>query len=367
MDKIQEIRNELQQRLPPAEDLQMFVRPSLILVCGMLLFNLPTLIYKTRLYLRGVLYLLFCNDKKWKQVSDSAAVFRKLRQLEGNIERKTVYFVRHGESTWNDTFNKGSHRSALVFVIGFIPGLVKSFLYEAYLILSGKLDSWFYDSPISFLGLGQVEELAKFLKTKGVNETEQKHLGILRADPGSPPSKIVCSSLRRAVSTVAAGFRDRLARRLQEKILIVPALQEISRNPDALSITPAHTPIRASFIEKSSTVCNFQDIFLNQVDMSLHYGNKPVNTNGLKRMLEFCDFLFTPSVKEKHVIVGGHSIWFRSFFQAFLPQDFDHDSKKKKVINGGIVKFDLLKASADAGTAFMIDQNSIEVVYGGFN
>mmetsp|Transcript_10633 Transcript_10633/g.29329 ORF Transcript_10633/g.29329 Transcript_10633/m.29329 type:complete len:181 (-) Transcript_10633:1341-1883(-) len=140
-----------------------------------------------------------------------------------------------------------------------------------------------------------------------------------------------------------------------------------SRNPDTLSITPAHTPISASFIEKSSRVCNFQEIYYEQVDMSLHYGNKPLNTNGLKRMIEFCDFLYTPSVKERHVIVGGHSIWFRSFFQTFLPMDLAHDSKKKKIVNAGIVKFDLLRASANAGTAYMIDQNSIEVVYGGFS
>ena len=47
---------------------------------------------------------------------------------------------RNTESTWNDTFNKGSHRSAAVFAIGFIPGLIKAFLFELYLILSGKLD-----------------------------------------------------------------------------------------------------------------------------------------------------------------------------------------------------------------------------------
>lgn len=58
------------------------------------------------------------------------------------MEKKTIYFVRHGESTWNDTFNKGSHRSALVFVIGFIPGMIKAILYELYLVLSGKMDRY---------------------------------------------------------------------------------------------------------------------------------------------------------------------------------------------------------------------------------
>ena len=56
------------------------------------------------------------------------------------IQRKTIYFVRHGESTWNDTFNKGKHRSVIVFVLGFIPNLIKALLYELYLLLSGKMD-----------------------------------------------------------------------------------------------------------------------------------------------------------------------------------------------------------------------------------
>jgi hypothetical protein len=116
------------------------LRPVLILVCGMMLFNLPTLIYKLGMFIRGIVYLLLCNDKSWKKPQDPNIVFGPLLKSPEKVERKTVYFVRHGESTWNDTFNKGSHRSAVVFAVGFIPGLIKALLYELYLILSGKLD-----------------------------------------------------------------------------------------------------------------------------------------------------------------------------------------------------------------------------------
>lgn len=118
----------------------MFLRPVLILVCGMLLFNLPTLIYKVGMFVRGLIYLLMCNDKKWRKPQDPNNFFGPLLQKGEKIERKTIYFVRHSESTWNDTFNKGNHRSTTAFVIGFIPGLIKALLYELYLILSGKLD-----------------------------------------------------------------------------------------------------------------------------------------------------------------------------------------------------------------------------------
>jgi len=353
-----------------------FVRPALILLCAMLLFNLPTLIYKIGMFLRGAMYLLLCNDKSWKKPQDPSIVVNPILEQENEstaydnvIERKTVYFVRHGESTWNDTFNKGSHRSQAAFVIGFIPGLIKSFLFESYLILSGKMDSWFYDSPTSTLGLNQVEALSKFL-TKRFNEGDAvgQHVAVLMAKPDAPQSKLVSSSLRRAVTTVAGGFKDRLKRRPTEKVLVLPSLQEISRNPDTLSITPAQTQIQASWIDKGSNITNFQSTFMNQIDMSLHTGNKPLNTNGLKRMRNFCDFVFSSSVKERYIVVGGHSIWFRSFFRTFLPHNMEHPGKSKKVVNCGVVAFTLIKVVRKSGQpTYMIDPKSVDVVYGGFH
>ena len=116
------------------------LRSVLILVCGMLLFNLPTLLYKVRLFIRGILYFFFCWDKSFKKPPDPGSIFGPLLNQGKPIEKKTIYFVRHGESTWNETFNKGGHRSAAVFLIGFVPGLIKALLYELYLLLSGKLD-----------------------------------------------------------------------------------------------------------------------------------------------------------------------------------------------------------------------------------
>jgi hypothetical protein len=86
--------------------------------------------------------------------------------------------------------------------------------------------SWFYDSPLSYLGLAQVDELALFFN-KTPTKDEADALAVLRSDPGAPPSRILCSSLRRAVSTMAGGFRERLARRPDDTILVIPPLQEI--------------------------------------------------------------------------------------------------------------------------------------------
>ncbi|KAL7569062.1 hypothetical protein ACA910_016905 [Epithemia clementina (nom. ined.)] len=343
------------------------IRPVIILACGMLLFNLPALIYKIRMFFESFLYFFLCWDKSWKKPQDPGAIFGPHLSQGLPVERKTVYFVRHGESTWNDTFNKGSHRSAIAFIIGFIPGLIKALLYEIYLLFAGKIDSWFYDAPLSNLGLWQAEELASFLKDKPLDGPEAIHIKILRGEPGSPSSKIICSNLRRAVSTMVVGFRDRLRRKPEDKISVIPSLQEISRNPDTLCITPAHTNIQASWIEKSSKIVDFQHIFDNQMDMSAHIGNKPLNTNGLKRMNEFCEYVFSPAHKEDYFVVGGHSIWFRSFFKMFLPYSVHHASKEKKIVNGGVIVCEMMKAETRQGPWYMVDPKTIQVVYGGFS
>jgi len=188
------------------------------------------------------------------------------------------------------------------------------------LTCSSLLRSWFYDSPLSYLGISQADELASFLVDKPLDGPDGKDIQILRGDPGMPESKLLSSNLRRCVGTMAIAFRDRLHRRPDDKILVHGTLQEISRNPDTLSITPPYTHIQASWVEnRNKSLCNVQEIYSAQVDMSLHAGNKPLSTNGLLRMFDFCEFIFSTDCVEDYVIVGGHSIWFRSFFQMFLP------------------------------------------------
>lgn len=227
------------------------------------------------------------------------------------------------------------------------------------------MTSWFYDSPMSIFGIQQVENLHKFLSSNaGTNDREKELISILRGEKDAPSSKIVTSCLRRAASTVAASLRGRLQRRPNDSIAVVPALQEISRNPDTLIITPGKQQITASWIEKESIVCDFQAIFDRRFDMSLHKGNKPIDTNGLKRMNEFCKYVFSQS--ENVIICGGHSIWFRSFFRTFLPHNSEHQAKTKKIVNAGCVGFTLMSTSTTQGYKYQIDVDSITVAYGGF-
>ena len=66
-------------------------------------------------------------------------------------------------------------------------------------------------------------------------------------------------------------------------------------------------------------------------------------------------------------LVGGHSLWFKSFFQTFLPFTCTHEAKSKKIVNSGVVSFDLLGAEDDEGNMqFRIDPQSVRTIYGGF-
>jgi hypothetical protein len=230
--------------------------------------------------------------------------------------------------------------------------------------------SWFYDSPLSHLGIHQVMQLGNFLKTfddKSKSDKEASIIRIMRGDKEAPASKMVASNLRRAISTMAIAFHDRLQKTPSDSILILPSLQEISRNPDTLSLALPFTPLIASWIEKQrKDVCDFDNILAKRVDVRMNSGNKPVSTNGLKRMLEFCEKVFSGSIKEDYVIVGGHSIWFRSFFQSFLPATSMHVSKRRKIVNAGCVSFDLMTAEIGGQNYYMIDEKSIQVIYGGF-
>lgn len=338
------------------------LRPLFIVFLACVIWNLPITIQKCKLAFQGIAYIILCKDKKYR-VTD-VALHAPLFQNNSSVERKSIVFIRHGESTWNDTFNKGD-RPMKAFIFGFIPGIVKSVAFELYLLLSGQVDSWFYDAPLSIYGLSQINKLAKFISKPAVTPEEKKVLAMLRGEPGAGSSILVSSNLRRALSTIAIGFRDRLKQNRGERILVSPTLAEISHNPDTLSITPPYSQVNASWIEREQLPA-VQDVFQNQVDMSLHTGNKPITTNGMLRMAAFNDWVFTLKDYD-NVICGGHSLYFRSFFRAFLPQSVEAPCKAKKMVNGGCVALTLMRAKDATGEwVYMIDEKSVKVIYGGF-
>lgn len=325
-------------------------------------------------------YLLLSKDKKWKKSQeDPASFFPKDDDKVTVVRKKTVIFLRHGESTWNDTFNKGDRKTS-AFLMGFVPGLIRSIATEWYFLVRGKSDeSWFFDSPLSEKGISQAEGVAKFLRDtdpKYATPKEAKFLRLIKGEEAESRCVLVSSNLRRAISTCAVGMKDRLDRKLPgDKIIILQELQEASINPDAQSITPPFEKLVTSFTDSEGV----KNIYANQTDTSANKGNKELKSNGLIRMQAFCDMLFADEKDDdesagnllasaEHILCTGHSYWFRAFFQTYLPKNFDHVCKTKKLVNGGLVGFTLChtKVKATGEDKYMIDPTSFQVLYAGF-
>jgi hypothetical protein len=333
------------------------VRPvfmSCLLAC---LYNPVATIRKTKLFITTIQYLVGCNDKKWKEPKAvSRSAFTGEHGLE--VETKILIFVRHGESSWNQTFNRGD-RPKISFLLNFIPNLIYAACVEWYFFVSGKdNESWFYDAPLSEKGLAQALGVHSFLQSS-IEYKTPREVELIKLMLGTSPGKsqLVSSNLRRAISTMAIGFQERLSR-TGDFMLILPHLQEISCNPDALCITPPHGSVVPSWTDPDY----LKPILTKHVDTSMHTGNKPVDSNGLKRMQAFCQVVFD-DIDKDCIIAAGHSLWFRSFFRTYLPRELEHPAKQKKLVNGGCVAFVLKRSS---GKEYMIDPSSITVLHGGF-
>lgn len=152
------------------------------------------------------------------------------------------------------------------FIQNFIPNLVYAACVEWYFFLTGQEEeSWFYDSPLSEKGLGQALGVHSFLQSSLEYKTPREAEFVRDMLNGS---QLVSSNLRRAISTMAVGLQERLSR-TGDSMLILPELQEISRNPDALSITPPHAP---TVIPAWTDPDYLKPILSKHVDTSMHTG-----------------------------------------------------------------------------------------------
>ena len=247
-------------------------RPLLLISILCLLTNPAATLRKLKLIYLSLTYLILCQDKQWKVPKEDDPADYFPQDLGGNnhhvneetisttssYREKKIILLRHGESTWNDTFNPGD-RNKFLFVLFFLPNLIKATMAELYYFVAGQdSESWFYDSPLSERGVGQAEGLRRFLKrekrrlllgsspsSSHNNKVGGEALAIqwllgMENDGEKSSSMVVSSNLRRAISTAAIGLADRFASSTTTEddaiIRLLPSLQEISRNPDGASL-----------------------------------------------------------------------------------------------------------------------------------
>jgi hypothetical protein len=142
---------------------------------------------------KAFMYLILSRDNKWKKPSDPAQVIHSSQKHPEQTQRKRVYFLRHGESMWNEVFNRGLD---IWIIWRFISCLMQEFNLLPF------PDSVFWDSPLSPLGIRQAVQLSAWIEHSHPNN---QHAAILRGNSDTP-SLVCVSNLRRAVSTVLTGL-----------------------------------------------------------------------------------------------------------------------------------------------------------------
>lgn len=112
----------------------------------------------------AVFYLVYSKDKAFslKQVKD--AVHTNLK--DSQLKTKTIVFIRHGESSWNEMFNRG-------FGPGFVLRVVRGLILEFHRMTLG--DSVFIDSPLGVRGEKEVKSHNSFRK-EGKKEKKAAYL-----------------------------------------------------------------------------------------------------------------------------------------------------------------------------------------------
>mmetsp|Transcript_42232 Transcript_42232/g.105549 ORF Transcript_42232/g.105549 Transcript_42232/m.105549 type:complete len:352 (+) Transcript_42232:67-1122(+) len=282
--------------------------------------------------------------------------------INHKTDKVNIVFVRHCESTWNEVFNRGPIAERLLMM----PfRIAKALINEAIQTPSGG--SVFLDSPLSVEGTAQARSLLAVVEGKEMADKKgddtEKSLKILRGTEGR--SILVSSNLQRALETVAIGFWGRL-QRTGERIHILSDLQETSANVDTMSLSkPKGLP---PLLALGAALEYPQFEADKRFEVTENKGQKQMFEPGVHRIARFAGWCFdSKEASGNTIIVSGHSLYFKTFFQMYLGRNVDHISKKKKIVNAGAVAFTLERGSVDGKTLMRIDPSSISVVVGGFS
>lgn len=322
-----------------------------IFILSFYVFWATFVVSKVGLLLNGILCMVFGKDKSF----NTKDIGYDPDQINEEY-RITIIFIRHGRSKWNYIFNEGK-----MYVI---PRLITA-LFEEFTMLITP-DSILFDSPLDYNGVDQAKKLSNHLKRrleekKHDDAQENTRQMIAQILNGNQQSIITCSPLRRSIGTLIIGLQSLFKKPCEIKIL--SDLQEISTNVDCLSLTKPRTKPDLSFFQFTlhNVGIDLKNIIFN-VD---YYQTKKSNrSKGLTRLKGFADWVSKEYENKKlPIVVGGHSLWFRYFFQTFLPHKSNHILKKKKISNGGVVSFDLIIGSSSLGRkknrVYKIDEASI--------
>merc|ERR1712188_364008 len=151
-------------------------------------------------WLAAVWYLFHSRDKAFslKQVKD--AVKTNLKDPE--LKTKTIVFIRHGESCWNEMFNRG-------FGPGFPFRVLKGLLLELHKLTLG--DSLFLDSPLNVRGEKEDLDICRYLRSQSTEERTTR-TSISRTAWSEQARRLrLCPLFRRSAATLTPSLSAQAA------------------------------------------------------------------------------------------------------------------------------------------------------------
>ena len=220
------------------------------------------------------------------------------------------------------------------------------------------------DSPLSKRGLEQADQLRMLVQQEAPADLAPEAAADLACLKGEGrPSVMVSSNLRRAIATIGIGLWPRLKKHGDtQKIHLLSSLQEGSRNVDCVCLAGAGEVPPLKQVKKHLDTEAFQHGAFFNTDFN--YGNKAIFGSGLARLKQFAEFCMAPELEGHTIIAGGHSLWFRTFFQTFMPHAAEHEAKVSKMVNCGAVGFTLTQGEVDGKLLYRIDPKSIVPIFG---
>jgi len=272
----------------------------------------------------------------------------------------TVSPVQFSESLWNHTFNRGIN-----FKLPFRVAVI--LLWETILVFIQ--DSVLFDSPLSTKGLSECVALARWIRDVGNGATEcdvqSKNVVDILRGTSKNQATITTSNLRRSISTVLIASSQKLKSSVLERIFVLSCLQEVTRNPDgmSLSLRGGVPPVSQLECRRKWHFLEMPHLYATNLEMLYNKGTKGLLSTLHQRLLDFSAWAFDTCLTD-HIVVCGHSIWFKSFCKLYMPAYVDHIAKTKKISNCSIVKFELTKLVCDGDVDYWVDPDSFSLVYG---
>eukprot|EP01062_Namystynia_karyoxenos_P026359 TRINITY_DN2049_c1_g1_i1.p1 TRINITY_DN2049_c1_g1~~TRINITY_DN2049_c1_g1_i1.p1 ORF type:complete len:384 (+),score=137.20 TRINITY_DN2049_c1_g1_i1:149-1300(+) len=312
--------------------------------------------YKAGAWTRGIIHMLARRESKVNRTDMPRPEALRNRTPDAVGDEKEFIFIRHGESEWNEVFNRGK--------VLLLPRLIIALIREA-IWFPWKGYSLFLDSPLCKTGLKQAEELKMALQRipkEGAVQGKQNEalLPVRRKMHGDDSgSVIVSSNLRRCVETALIALEPRL-RETREKVKLYSCLQEVAPNVDTLALSDKG---KCPSLNKK-----IPEELRQMVDASNNLGSKRWFERSIKRLDAFLKFAFAQ--KEKRIIVSGHSFYFRELFKRYIDDAEGQTgdalrARTMKIRNCGVVRCVIQKGkqNTDCAQVFRIKPDSIQVLF----